>query len=394
TGEFPEEELDTPEALMAKLNREDELVEQGEFVLIDTDDSNYIAPEPKDQIFGFNYDTEHSYLIVIDEVRYRTGFIMRDFVRYNSDKFRDKRLRVVPGNLKEKTLLMVSSFENAYEAQQYQKETDANKALFESLGEVSYKTYIIGSDNFNKLREANALDEWQQFYLQNYIRHRPSPPRNNTETETSEIDTSVNKSEAQTAETTKSTSATVANVANEKPDTTTVSNNTNSEQSTEIVQNINESEADSETIEEEQVTTTPNATATEQPGNSNSDDNSPFTFNADEQHNIIYLLPSSGSNKTLLLTYLNRLNATNFRADNLSVSEIAYDEYSSFIVVSGIANKTKAEEYLGVAQKDSRVNMSLRNVNYKQYLIGNNNLKILTETKNLNDYQSFFNKHY
>ncbi|MBN2261741.1 MAG: tetratricopeptide repeat protein [Prolixibacteraceae bacterium] len=399
TGEFPEEELDTPEALMAKLNREDELVEQGEFVLIDTDDSNYVAPEPKDQIFGFNYETDHNYLIVIDEVRYRTGFIMRDLVRYNSDKFRDKRLRVVPGNLKEKTLLMVSSFENAYQAQQYLKETDSNKALFESLGEITYKTYIIGTDNFNKLRETNALDEWQQFYLQNYIRRRPTPPRN-TEASVSETSGDENDAEAQTAETAEATSTSAANETIEKPDTTAVSNNTNPEQSTETVQNITENETQAEsidpetTVEDKQVTAATDTTVTEPIETTNSDINSPFAFDAGEQHNLIYLLPSSGSNKTLLLTYLNRLNATNFRSDNLSVSEIAYDEYSSFVVVSGFANKTKAEEYLSIAQKDSRVNMSLRNVNYKQYLIGNNNLKILSETKNLNDYQSFFNKYY
>jgi hypothetical protein len=384
---------------MAKLNREDELVEQGEFVLIDTDDSNYVAPEPKDQIFGFNYETDHNYLIVIDEVRYRTGFIMRDLVRYNSDKFRDKRLRVVPGNLKEKTLLMVSSFENAYQAQQYLKETDSNKALFESLGEITYKTYIIGTDNFNKLRETNALDEWQQFYLQNYIRRRPTPPRN-TEASVSETSGDENDAEAQTAETAEATSTSAANETIEKPDTTAVSNNTNPEQSTETVQNITENETQAEsidpetTVEDKQVTAATDTTVTEPIETTNSDINSPFAFDAGEQHNLIYLLPSSGSNKTLLLTYLNRLNATNFRSDNLSVSEIAYDEYSSFVVVSGFANKTKAEEYLSIAQKDSRVNMSLRNVNYKQYLIGNNNLKILSETKNLNDYQSFFNKYY
>lgn len=377
TGEFPEEELDSPEQLMAKLNKDDELVEKGEFVLIDTDDGSYQAPEPKEDIFTLDYSSPHSYLIVIKDPRYRTGFIMRDLVRYNTDNHRDKRLRVIPGNLTDGTLLMVSSFENAYEASQYQRAANANKAMFETLGTTPYETFIISNVNYEKLRETNNLEAWNSFYRANFIQRKPPEPR-------SQIETPVETAPVQQPETKPTVDETPATVAEEVkiPVAETV-------------------KAEPEVIapQEEQTvpvadTKVPTATQQVEPAKTPAEYSGPYTYQPETAHNLIYLLPSSGSNKTLLITYLNRLNAVSYRGTGIEVKELPFDDFRSLVVVSGLENKEKALEYIKSVDADSRIGMSLRNVNYKSYLITNTNLEQFKALKEINGYQVFYTTFY
>ena len=114
TGKFTEKELDSPEALIARLNQDtsEELKEQGEYVVVDTKDADY-KPVVKEQFYNLDYNKPHSYTIMIPQKNMATGYLMRDFVRYNSTLHKEKRLKVIPGRLKEATLLTVSSFANA-----------------------------------------------------------------------------------------------------------------------------------------------------------------------------------------------------------------------------------------------------------------------------------------
>jgi tetratricopeptide (TPR) repeat protein len=375
TGEFPEEDLESPEELMARLTRDDDLVEQGQFVVVETDDGSYQAPGPIDEIFTFNYDVPHSYVVVINEARYRTGFIMRDMVKFNTDNHREKRLRVAPVNLANNTTLLVSSFNNAYQASLYAKEANDNKAMFQSLGDTPYQTYIISNDNFDKLRETNKLEEWELFHRRNYIQRRPTAPR----TEADNAETAAPKPEEKPV----SQQVGVEPVPQQKPAV--------EEQAVKITETQAEPAAirpQPETVQQQQPLQQASEVAPEQAYSG------PYQFNAEAPHRLVYLVPSSGSNKTLLVTYLNRLNATNFRGESIEVSEVVFDDYRSLIVISSFAGAEKAKSYRTVVDADSRITMSLRNANHKSYLISEENLKLLIDSKDINGYQSFYNGHY
>ena len=377
TGEFPDQDLESPEELMAKLkqDKQDQLVEKGEFVLIDTDNGNYNAPEPKEQIFKLDYSAPHSYVIKINEVRYKTGFLMRDLVRYNSSNYRAKRLKVMPNNLKESTLLLVSGFPNAYEANLYLKETNSNKELFSSLNELEYETFIISNENLNKLRETNNTDEWNSFYRNNFVYNKPPKP-------ISELP----KAEEETKEPV---------VKNDNED---------KENEAHIEKTVSEPEAIKKPIEEKnnQVIVADTSTNVTKPIKNNTIvDNEaikpankvyegPFKDAPETMHNLIYLLPKSGSNKTLLTTYLTRLNAINYSGQNLKVEVQEFDNIRSMVVVSGIGNKEKAIEYFNKVKVDNRIIMSLRNANHKSYIVNEPNLIELKQSKDINEYQKFY----
>jgi tetratricopeptide (TPR) repeat protein len=379
SGDFPEDELDSPEELMARLSRDpnEELIEKGEFVLIETDTLNYEAPEPKEQIFKPGYDTPHSYIIMIDEPRFSTGFIMRDFVRYNTTSHRDKRLRVVPANMTEKTLLLVSQFDNAYEAMQYMNTVKNQDNLYSSLGDTEYEHFIISTENLQQLTGTNNLEEWSRFYRMNYIQRRPQAPRDEAPL---------------TQETTDAEQETEMKVepGAELPATQNAAEQSPIESQAETTK-TEESEPGTEKLErqiEDTLTSAPSTVVTAETYNG------PYTFNAEENHKLIFILPSSGSNQTLLTTYLTRLNATTYRGQNIEVNTDTFDDFRSLVVISGIGNLEKAAEYMTNVKSDSRITMSLRNVNYRSYLITTENLGLFKAQNDIQGYEKFYNIFY
>jgi tetratricopeptide (TPR) repeat protein len=396
SGEFPDEELESPEELMARLKtKDDEFIEQGEFVLIDTEKDNGLAPEPKEQIFTLDYSSPHSFLIMVKEPRFRTGYLMRDFVRYNSSNHRDKRLRVIPNNLKESTLLMVSTFDNAYEANEYLKTVNEDKTLFKSLDETEFETYIISNENLNKLKETNNLTEWDQFYKTNFVYRKPTKPTQAIEgQQEKEIVEPVKKVEEKTIpsiEETYSTTEKAAAIIQVVKDTANKEQTDTSESTTTPTASV---EID-KTEDKEQ--TTEKATATKDTISESTTALSydgPYLYNPESDHNLVYLLPSSGSNKVLLSTYLGRFNTMKYRSFALKVSIEAFNDFQSLVIISGIGNRDKATDYLNEVKKDSRINMSLRNVNYKSFLFSNDNLIEFKQSKDINEYQKFYQLYY
>jgi tetratricopeptide (TPR) repeat protein len=133
SGNFSDKELESPEALMARLKEDpnSDLKEEGEFVVVETADANY-QPVKKEQLFNPNYNSAHSLMIMINQKNAGTGYLMRDLIKYNSATHREKRLRVVPGRMTDYTLLSVSSFASAYDASEYLKLLRDKKELFTS----------------------------------------------------------------------------------------------------------------------------------------------------------------------------------------------------------------------------------------------------------------------
>ena len=376
TGEFPEEDLDSPEELMARLARDpdEELIERGEFVVVDTRSEEYEAPEPEEQIFNLDYDSQHMYMLMIKEARFNTGFVMRDFVRHNSSNFRNQRFRVVPNNMQGNTLLLVSNFENAHDAMQYLNHISRQNQLFSSIGDVQFEHYVISSENLSSLTTTNNIDEWERFYRFNYIQRRPPAPVSEEEPQTQE---SVIPVEEETQQT--STEQTIEEATEDSQSIPEESNLTQEPEPASLNEQTSEEDAPVETVVEAQVT---------------EEYNGSFEYNAEASHKLVYILPASGSNQALLTTYINRLNATRFSGKNIEVGTEDFDDYRVLVTVSGIGNEENAKKYMDEINADSRITMSLRNVNYRSFIISDENHSIFKDTKNIQDYQKFYNSYY
>jgi tetratricopeptide (TPR) repeat protein len=395
SGEFLEKDLETPEALMARLKQDETATSpQGEFVVVETRDANYVAPAPKAERFMAQYDAAHSYMLMINETRFRTGFLMRDLVRFNNEQYRSNRLRVQPTNLTDVTLLLISSFENAWEASQYLKAVSANQTVFSSLGTTTFEQYIISDQQLDSLRTYNNPDEWKQFFQRYYSANRiPQPVKVSNEQE---------PDGTSKAEQTQETATPVTPVTVEpKPVTQELPVEETGSETTEAIV------TDAPTVTEENTTKANaeplpekvSAESTESVGAVEADKaaetyEGPFVYEPDAMHHLIYLLPTGGSNLTLLTTYLGRFNAMKYRSFGLEIKTAFFDNYRSMLEVTNLGERTKAAAYATDADADSRVSMSLRNVNYKRYLISTANLEKLKTSKDLQGYQQFYTLFY
>lgn len=416
SGKFSDKELESPEALMARLKEDpnNDLKEQGEFVMVNTADPNY-TPVKKEQLFISDYNLSHSVTLLISQKNAGTGFMMRDLFKYNTASYRDKRLRVVPGRMNDYTLLSVSSFPNAYEANEYLKILRDKKEIFASLGELKYETFIISDENLKKLIETGKIDEWNKFYQLNYVRKVPQAPKpvevKPTETKQEGAKTEVAKLTDSNKEEAKAEEKKPAEQKNEiiiEPSSNKVA------EPNIPVQKNNPIKKDSVQNQQSTVTTGDNASPDETTAPviaespkqteaikaiSDSTEKVPETegiYNAvpETGHNLIYLLPVKSPNQNLLTAYLNRLNAVKFRSDGLSITTEPFNDKLVLVIVKGLSNKDKATAYFTETKNDQRIVMSLKNVSYQVYLISNDNLQKLKTTKDIAAYQQFSDKNY
>ena len=412
TGKFTEKELDSPEALIARLNQDtsEELKEQGEYVVVDTKDADY-KPVVKEQFYNLDYNKPHSYTIMIPQKNMATGYLMRDFVRYNSTLHKEKRLKVIPGRLKEATLLTVSSFANANDALDYLKQTAVKNELFSSLKNAVYESFVISDENLKKLTETDSIGEWRKFYEANYIRRKPPVPVKAEPAKEEKVDQTENKPttksvEKQTVE--QKTEPQAEKKAEPTQASTQSVQETKSEPATATTASITE-EATKAEIASPKASIEPVATdSVKVPAISKTEEKTEqktkaapvepvyklFSLDSTATHNFIFILPAEGSNQALLMTYLTRFNAMKYRALNLKVVQEPFEKMGTLIIVKGIGNKADARSYMENVKSDQRISMSLRNIDYKSYLISDENLQKLKDSKEISEYQKFYEAAY
>ncbi len=384
TGEFPEEDLESPEELIARLSVDpnEELEEKGEFVELDIDESEYDIPEPKEQIYTLDYEAGHMFMIYIDEPRANTGFMMRDFVRYNSSNMREYRLRVVPNNMSQASLLLVSQFNDALQALEYMQKVSGQNQLFESLGETPYETFVISPDNLAKLKETGDIDEFRKFYRLNYVRRKPPVKQQDdgkVETET-ESKTEQQNSVETTSETPSESESVNAGQTQAGAGTVPDQSKQSVQPDTVVQQSANDAD--------EAVTQPETAPAADEPAEVT------YSFEPEKPHKLVYVLPRGGSNQKLLVAYLGRLNAVSYGSNKLTIDTETFDDYSVLVVIKSFENKSLIDEYLKSVDADSRIAMSLRNIEYKKFIISENNYRSFVEANDLKGYLQFYSEHY
>jgi hypothetical protein len=283
-------------------------------------------------------------------------------------------LKVIPGRMKEATLLTISSFQNAFDATEYLKTISKMKELFTSLGELKYEIYAISDENLKKLIESENMEEWGKFYQTYFVRRTPPAPLKPEDKTEKKID--ENKKVPDTV-------LPISNIEQQKQE----SNINQPVKSTEVTQNKKTETiavpADSTNLVKDTTSVIQSQKAEEL-----------YSFVDETAHNIVYMLPAQSSNQSLLITYLNRFNVLKYRNAGIEVVTEPFDDFRVMVIIKGFTSKEKAAAYFEDVKSDQRISMSLRNINYKSYLISNDNLQTLKTTKDIVEYQKFHSKNY
>lgn len=83
-----------------------------------------------------------------------------------------------------------------------------------------------------------------------------------------------------------------------------------------------------------------------------------------------------------------------FNFAGLMVNNVKYDDEHDCMVVSGFRNKEEAMRYFQTAVDNRKLFRSLRNVDYRNFIISDSNFDTMCEKKEIEQYLQFFKKYY
>jgi hypothetical protein len=188
---FTDEELEvSPEELMARAKEQDNILkEKGKFVVVRTG---------AEKLYNTNIDTTQSFVIAIKDKGLSTRQLLNDFADFNKNEFRLWNLALQLKQAGDYQLLVVNGIPTLNESMSYFRKVVVTRSLFNSLGQATYRNFLITNENIQKLIEQNKVDEYIEFFRNNYIQRTPSQSGSSAGTPTSAA-TTTNTNQQNTA---------------------------------------------------------------------------------------------------------------------------------------------------------------------------------------------------
>jgi len=312
----------SPEELMARAKAEDEILkERGQFVVVNTG---------ADKLFNPQIDTVQNFVIAVKDKKLSTRQILNAFSDFNRNEFRLWNLALQLKQTDEYQLIVVNGIPNLNESMSYFRKVVVTRSLFESLGQATYRNFLITNENLQKLIDQNKVDDYIDFFRSNYIQRNPSSPQTQPSTQTS---TAIQEATA-----------------------TAVGQ---SEQAT-------EKEAYS----------------------------GPYNENIEGEHYFVFVIQVLGIDQPAFISGLNEFNTANYATLNLKVEIQPLDDIRQIVLISGLKDKETAQPYFSKVTNSRNLYTPLRDTNYRNFLISKSNYDIFLQKKNIVEYMDFYKKIY
>lgn len=119
-----------------------------------------------------------------------------------------------------------------------------------------------------------------------------------------------------------------------------------------------------------------------------------YSGKLNQQHRYILLVPNKGVDVNGMRNKLSDFNKKFFSLDKLRTKTIFLSSNEQMILVSDFANSTKAEAYYKTLINQKTVSNQLGKVEYKHFVISNENFQTFYQAKDAEEYLKFFQKNY
>jgi len=164
---FTEDETEvSPEELMARAKEQDNILkEKGKFVVVSTG---------AEKLFNLQIDTTQNFVIAIKDKNLSTRQLLTDFSQFNKNEFRLWNLALQLKQAGDYQLLVINGIPTLNESMSYFRKVVVTRSLFNSLGQATYRNFLITNENLQKLIEQNKVDEYLDFFRSNYIQRAPT----------------------------------------------------------------------------------------------------------------------------------------------------------------------------------------------------------------------------
>ena len=120
----------------------------------------------------------------------------------------------------------------------------------------------------------------------------------------------------------------------------------------------------------------------------------PFSTQIGVQHEFVLIIPQEGVNHDQLKQAISAFNQLNFSSLNLTVSATELDDFRRIIRVEGLGDQDSGMAYLQQIVRDQAVYRPLEEVDYRNFIITPDNLRIFVERKNINSYMDYYRRFY
>ncbi|MDD4754475.1 MAG: tetratricopeptide repeat protein [Prolixibacteraceae bacterium] len=156
-----EEPAISPEELMAKAREEDNILrERGEFVVVRTGAS---------ELFNNVIDTTQSFVLAVKDPGFSMRTALRDFAEFNRNEYREWNLKTNLTSAGDYQILIVRDIPSLNESMSYFRKVVITRSLFESLGQTTYRNFLITNENLEKVLDEELVEEYIDFFRNNYI---------------------------------------------------------------------------------------------------------------------------------------------------------------------------------------------------------------------------------
>jgi tetratricopeptide (TPR) repeat protein len=164
----------SPEELMARAEAEDNaLKEKGRFVSVTTGAAS---------LFSTEIDTTQNFVIAVKDKGMSLRQILRDFSDFNRKEFRAWSLALQLKQTDEYQLLVVNGIPSINESMSYFRKVVTTRSLFASLGQATYRNFLITNENLDALIGENKVDDYINFFRNNYINRTTTASSETTST--------------------------------------------------------------------------------------------------------------------------------------------------------------------------------------------------------------------
>jgi tetratricopeptide (TPR) repeat protein len=156
----------SPEELMARAKEQDNILkERGQFVVVSTG---------AEKLFNTQIDTTQNFVIAIQDKNLSTRQLLNDFAQFNRNEFRVWNLALQLKQAGDYQLLVVNGIPTLNEAMSYFRKVVVTRSLFNSLGQATYRNFLVTGENLQKMMEQEKVDDYLDFFRTNYIQRLPA----------------------------------------------------------------------------------------------------------------------------------------------------------------------------------------------------------------------------
>ncbi|MBS9767404.1 MAG: tetratricopeptide repeat protein [Flavobacteriaceae bacterium] len=115
-------------------------------------------------VFNTNLESGHNFVLIVPRKGVDVNYLWTALHQF------DKNFRVKKEKFGEQRMLIVQGIGNKKEAMDYLKKVVQEKYIYGNLKDVQYRNFIITDENLGTLRSTKAVDNYIQFFKDNYLK--------------------------------------------------------------------------------------------------------------------------------------------------------------------------------------------------------------------------------